>query len=547
MNTPRTRRQRPRTRAFTLVELVVALAVMAIIMTGLGSAVLIASHALPDDQNRATAITDAAAVADQIVEELRSALWIRQRSGKMIFFSVPDRDGDGNSERIRYSWSGNAGDSLLRQYNGGSPVAVLENVQDFALDFDIVSVSEEYPGAPVESAEQVLSYYGGSDDLRGFSISASSWIGQYFKPALPAEAISWRVTRVFFEARDRGASDGQTYVQLRPAKADSRPSDTVLEQHIMYETDIVGGYGWREFSFSNVSGIAPDQGLCLVLQFRSADVHSAKVRYAEASAGRLTTFNAGSSWNVASERVMRHYIYGTYSTPGSPQTATRNYFTGIGLRLRSAADSSGAVVTRAQTLNSPELLDGWWQTDFDSDPTADYNGDGTGDWAVYGGGAFGGGSLSDGVWQSNATLLYTVPDNDFAKLTIAEVRFRDPDTAGSGAVFWINVDWADLTAGPILAYLQRQADQTQTLTVYRKPSGAVTEALVTVPGLSGEFVSLRLLIDPELDTVNVRVEGTDYGTYHYTRYALPASQRTAIIGPAGGKAEFDYVSVRVSE
>ena len=70
-------------------------------------------------------------------------------------------------------------------------------------------------------------------------------------------------------------------------------------------------------------------------------------------------------------------------------------------------------------------------------------------------------------------------------------------------------------------------------------------ALVTVPGLGSGFVDLRLLIDPNLDTVNVKVNGVDKGTYVYNTLSPPHDDRFASIGGVGGAAQFDRVSIRV--
>jgi len=132
-----------RGRGFTLAELVVSMVVMSILMVGLGSAILIASHALPDGERPATRIVQSASVAGQIVEELRSAIWIREHTATSVEFAVPDRDGDGNAERIRYAWSGTSGDPLTRQYNGGKVVDVLDDVNVFDLGYDLKAVTEE--------------------------------------------------------------------------------------------------------------------------------------------------------------------------------------------------------------------------------------------------------------------------------------------------------------------------------------------------------------------------------------------------------------------
>ena len=88
-------------RGFTLVEVVLSMAIMTILMTGLASAILIASHALPTDDSPARAVVESAQVVDVMAEDLRSALWIRERTATSVEFAVPDRDADGAAERIR--------------------------------------------------------------------------------------------------------------------------------------------------------------------------------------------------------------------------------------------------------------------------------------------------------------------------------------------------------------------------------------------------------------------------------------------------------------
>lgn len=533
--------------AFTLVELILSVTIMGILMTGLASAIVIVTYAVPSDESPAIMVVEATEVSDQIVEELRTAIWITEHSATAVAFTVADRDGDHVPERIRYEWSGTPGDPLMREYNGGAAIAVLENVRDIALSYEIVSVSEEYPGPPVESSEVLLSSYTGAADLKNFSIDQDKWIGQYFEPSLPGDALDWRVTKVEFEAKERGATDGETLVQLRPADPNNLPTDTVLEQYTMYESDLGGSYAWREFNFSNAGGLTPGDGLCLVLQFVTADNHSANIRYDDDwGAGRLDTEDGGGSWDIDSDRAMRHGIYGTYSTPGPPRTATRYYVTSIQLALQVGDESPAYLVTAAQTLNTPELLSAMWETDFKSDPTLDHNGDGHPDWEVRGGGVFNTGSLVDGVWDADAKLD-TYPDNDLVTLTTAEVRLRSTSVGDAGAVFRINADWNGSLCASLVARVQLQADDTQVALISHMLDSMSETKLVMVSGLPDDFVTIRLLIDPILDTVNVKVAGEDRGTYTYATIVPAENLHSSTIYADGGSAEFDYVSIRVSE
>lgn len=533
-------------RGFTLVEMVLGLAIMSILMTGLASAIMIAGHALPNDESRAMTIVKSAEVADQLVEELRSAIWIRQHTTTIVEFTVPDRDSDGVPERIRYKWSA-PGTALIRQYNGGAEIDILEDVNEFVLVYDLKTVTEEYPGPAVECAETTLSDYTTTVDPMDFNIEVSKWPGQYFQPTLPGNALGWKVTRVQVEAKASGDPVESTWVQLRVPDADNKPTDTLLEEVEMLESALGGSYQWEEFSFSSVTGLSPNEGLCLVLKHSGAGAASADIRYDnDGGSGGLRTNDGGSNWGYFSGRSLSYYVYGTYMVPGSPLTVSRQYVTGVRIALRAGDDPASRVVTAAQTLNTPELLSGMWEADFDLDPTLDHNGDGNDDWVVREGGPFNLGSLSGGVWDADVTLD-TYPNNDFTTLTTVKVCFRNTSIGGDGAVFRINADWDGSTFAKIIASLQLQPDNTQRLTVYHKLDSSTKMRLVTVLGLSTDFVTLRLLIDPGSDVVNVKVNGQDYGTFVYNTFTPPHNNRLATILADGSSAEFDYVSIRVSE
>jgi type II secretory pathway pseudopilin PulG len=536
----------PIRRGFTLVEEVLALGIMSILMTGLASAIIIASHALPNTDSRAQAVVKAAEAVDQITEELCSALWIRARTATSVEFTIPDRNSDGLPERIRYAWSGTAGEALTRQYNGGTVVDAVGSVQEFDLGYELRAVTEEYPGVDIDGAEEVISSHGSVvGTWANFPITATEWPGQYFKPGLAADAISWRVTRVFVYARAE-LGPQKTLVQIRPADADCKPTATVLAEAVMDEADLGSSYAWEEVVFDDAPALSPHEGFCLVLQNASGVGTSARIGYDDGGGSDgVNTKDAGTTWSYLDSIARLHYIYGVASTPGAPQTATREHVTGVRIALRTGSDPASRVVTTAQTLNTPELLSGWWKTDFDRDPRADHNGDGVNDWVVRDG-TFNPGLLVGGVWRANSVLASS-PDNDFARLTTVEVRFRHAVPAGDGAPVAIYTDRSGSTCAPILAFLRLQVDGTQVLTVNHKPDDSTVVPLVTITGLPGDFVALRLLIDPDLDTINVRVDGEDRGTYAYNPIVTLSSERCIAIGAVGCNGEFDYVSVPVSE
>lgn len=346
----------PNRHGFTLVELVLSMAIMTILMGAMASAVLIATHALPDDQSPSTAAVDGSEVLDRIAGDLLAGTSFPEMTARSVTLTVADRNGDKAPETIRYAWSGTPGDSLTRQYNGGTVVKLVAEVQEFALDYVLTTVTEEHDPVTKESAEQVLCSYDTPVVAADFAITETEWIGQYFFPSLAADVTAWKVTRVSFMARIHGADKGITAVQIRLPTGADLPSPTVLEEVLMYENSLGESYSWKEFAFSNVSGLSPTQGLCLVLALNKKEAHLADIQYdSGGGSGRLTTTDAGSTWSSDAGQSMLYYVYGTVTTTTTPDPTIRQWLRSVGITLRIGKDPSGRVETATQVLNAPEV------------------------------------------------------------------------------------------------------------------------------------------------------------------------------------------------
>ncbi len=344
---------------YTLVELVVSTAIMAVLAGGMVSAILVATRAVPDGTHPSSAIVKATQAVDRIAGELMYAESVMQQSVTAVDFTVADRDADDAPERIRYAWSGTPGDPMTRQYNDGAVTEFVRDVNEFALAYDLQVTTEQVP-TENETLEMPLIGYEHWESLADFSIDANNWAGQYFLPDLPADTLSWSVTRVRFRAKMRGQNDGVTMLQLRPATTGNLPSSTVLEERPMYESDLTDTYLWQEFTFSNVSGLAPSQGMCLVLQFVSADSHSCNVQYQSYGAwmfgtNLVRTASAGSSWISETDQSMLFHVYGTVTTPGSPETVNVYSLRGVDITLRVQDQPTASVQTSVEVLNGPEV------------------------------------------------------------------------------------------------------------------------------------------------------------------------------------------------
>lgn len=333
-------------------ELVVTMLMTSILLVGMGSVLLIATHAMPEAQGPMIRTLDATRIADQIAAELYCAVTVTRSSPTVIEFTV---DRGGAKHTIRYAWSGTPGDPLTRKYDAGSVVNVLEKIQDFALTYRVKTVTEQSPPVTNESAETILASYDTPISPADYAITDKKWIGQYFLPSLPADATAWKVTRVTFPARSHGPSNGITAVQLRLPTASNLPDANVLETVFMPENALSNSYLWQQFSFASVSGLLPGRGLCLVLARQKKDKHLADIQFdSGGGVARLTTADAGGTWASDSAQSMMYVVYGTYETTKTVPTDSIVLLS-VGIHLRPGAAPAMPVDTEAMTLNNPEL------------------------------------------------------------------------------------------------------------------------------------------------------------------------------------------------
>jgi len=118
-----------RRAAFSLIELVTALAISSIIMAALGSAVVVASAALPTARVEAEAAMESA--LDRMILEASEAELIKAAGSGVLTFVVPDRNADGQTEHISYTWDGSAGSPIRRTYNKGASEILVAAADSF--------------------------------------------------------------------------------------------------------------------------------------------------------------------------------------------------------------------------------------------------------------------------------------------------------------------------------------------------------------------------------------------------------------------------------
>jgi len=127
-------------RGFTLIELIVGMAVMAVLMGAMVSSLAVASRALDDRVSPTARARAAATVVEEMHADLSEAQAFLERTASAVTFVVPDRNDDGRPEVIRYEWTGPADQRLLRTVNSGPAVAVAENVELLNLTYVLKTI-----------------------------------------------------------------------------------------------------------------------------------------------------------------------------------------------------------------------------------------------------------------------------------------------------------------------------------------------------------------------------------------------------------------------
>lgn len=360
---------RPRPRghlAYSLIELVVSLSVMSILFLAIGSSFVIASRAIPANDNQALQTLTACNVMHQLVEELATAVAVSAYSPTMIEFVV---DRSGTNHTIRYEWLGVPASpgppptaatpaAITRQYDGATVVVMIPDAVDFNLTYSLSAATQTQQDPDTISAEVELTSYTAPDTSADLRVNSNDWIGQYFKPTLAPNAAGWTVTKVMFRAKADGGTSGLTMVQLRSADASNLPVDTVLDQQALNEEDLLSAYTWQLISFNNAMEVAAGTGLCLVFQWLS-DKHSAKIEYDSRASNtggsnRLVTTDGGASWSLSGSTSMLYRVYGTIRTRGAVTATQRDFLAAVTVQLKIDKNQPSHRLF-VQTVNEPEV------------------------------------------------------------------------------------------------------------------------------------------------------------------------------------------------
>lgn len=356
---------------FTLIEAIMSMAITALIFGALTSLLIVAGNSSPNDSSGVSGMVKARAALDVLAADLRFATSITELSSRAMELSLPDRDGDGDDDVVRYEWSGVSGAPLLRSYACSeadpfdTPSRVIGAVRSLSFLPDIRTTTETVTtpatSGSATTAEALLASYTSTSSLSRFNLSSSTWPGMTFVPTLPANATTYRITKVSIYARKTGTL-GSFRVNLTNASGNV-PTSTVLFSQLVQESSLPSAYGWYDVPFGGSPSLSPTGRFAITVSWVS-DSRPAQIRFRSSGAstanGRYSrTTNSGSSWTASTSGAMLYRVYGVAdlpgtSTPAMTSTVTTSTLAGVTVRAAPSVRGAGLIDTYFPTSNSPD-------------------------------------------------------------------------------------------------------------------------------------------------------------------------------------------------
>jgi prepilin-type N-terminal cleavage/methylation domain-containing protein len=342
-------------RAFTLIEIVLAMGVFSILAGALGGIMLLSARAVPSTSTAADKASVAAGVLARLSSELEVATAVLEGDSRGITFVIPDRTGDGSDDTIRYEWTGSDTRLLTRTLDGGTPQVLAADVSAFVLSYQTATRSVTTQGSWAWTGPGSLASYSGSPTA-AVNLSSGAGAALVFTPSLPAGAITYSITSVGIQTRRQGLlGQGQITVQIRDAS--TVPGGTIIASASVAGTSMGLSMSTQNVAFSNAVGLTPGSPITVAVIESGNTASGGLGVFGQATAGTrmYLTANGGSSWTLDAGRTLTLSVTGTYVTQGAATTATSKDLRRVEALLRVGEAASGESGLTIVLPNRPEV------------------------------------------------------------------------------------------------------------------------------------------------------------------------------------------------
>lgn len=301
---------------FTLVEAVMAMAVMAVLLMGMTGALTMSISAADRGQDQNARMVSALELADRMAADIADAKAITERTDTAITVTVPDRDEDGWDEEIRY-WYDSGTSRIIRECNT-EPQVFAAPVAGLTLRYAVRT-----PAEPGESAETIIAEHAPlSLTPASFAVDGNTACSQLVAPVFDDDVIEWSITRIRVSMAMNGLlNHGRIRIQVCRANWNSYGpvlAETVINEASLPLLNLAELLGWTEFSFPKITGLAPGDMIAIVIREEGTTSGPvANVQY-HGSGTRpyntwmLTSNNGGATWSSPTDSAdLRFQVYGT--------------------------------------------------------------------------------------------------------------------------------------------------------------------------------------------------------------------------------------------
>ncbi|BAM04962.1 hypothetical protein [Phycisphaera mikurensis] len=506
----------------TLVELVLALGISSVLLLGMSSALLVAVRTVPAPDGPAEAERRAGDAAARLASELAVALVVTPQGASDVTLALPDRDGDGLPESVRWWRENEPGAPLQRRWNGGPIEEASGPLDAFTLLPSVRTLSLPQPGVPERGEEEPLGGFGDTEDER--TVRAVAGFAVPLLPTLPADAVAWELCALRLRL-EHIHSTGVLDLRIRRWAGD-RPAGPVLAGVQLGRSDMDHHMTWETLAFAADGGaLRVPAGVGLVATLQTAEVSpedAAVFETGDADAnfadGLFTSTDGGSTWTRVQAARARHELRGRAWTPGPAWSHDRSLLGPATLRLGVAGSRDVvAVATPAPGV----VASGWRRrTDFAAAPhLLDLDADGVPD---FGGGlppnavASGVLDVRDGAGFSLGGVAAGLPGP-----TLLRLRLRDRTAGDGGGGVEVRFGRLGAEAARVAVHVRRDAEG-QRIRFSSPGSGDAAGGWhgVGLPG--GSWADVTLVLDPDHERVSVAVNGASVGTLPVERSAVDA-------------------------
>lgn len=331
--------------------MVLSMSLLALVLGAATAVVAFAARSAPDPEDPLAEQITLQSIADQIALDAGDASEVELIGKHELHLVCDDITGDAVADTIVYSWSGVAGEPLVRALNGVDRVLIPE-VEGLAFTASGVLLGVEGASIPTTLTGQTIASVPQVGALGSSYAVRSNPVAQRFKARVPSSATEWSLTSVSLWLERDGVAESQGVVQI--CVDNSGVPGSVLAQRSFLEASLSSTPRRETFPIS-LTGLDPDAAYWIVVRtsvlLSPCDVLEADGSIASDAEGLARWNSSKSTWVVSADKSLVFTVQGDVRLPMA-QIAVESRATAlfVDLSTERARASSGARLAHRPLL-----------------------------------------------------------------------------------------------------------------------------------------------------------------------------------------------------